>query len=143
MWRGHLPHWRADDVLYYVTFRYRRPLDQLEMQHLFSGLLRPDGTSWDLTLLAVGPEHAELIFRILSTSKTAELSKIVERQKSKVSSKIIKKSGERYPVFYTESFDRIIRDEAELVEKLQNVNAIATEEWLVFSREDERGFEPE
>ena len=24
IWKGRLPHWRADDVTYYVTFRHKR-----------------------------------------------------------------------------------------------------------------------
>ena len=32
VWRGRLPHWRADDVTYYATFRHRRDLDEIRMR---------------------------------------------------------------------------------------------------------------
>ena len=34
---------------------------------------------------------------------------------------IIKKSGERWPPFYNESYDRILRDESELEERWEEI----------------------
>ena len=42
-----------------------------------------------------------------------ELSDVIEKAKRQAGNAIIKKSGERWPPFYGESYDRIIRDEAE------------------------------
>jgi hypothetical protein len=123
IWRGRLPHWRADDVRYYVTFRHRRPLDDFEMQTLFRALLRPDARRWDLMILCVLPELTELIFSVREapTGRPYELSEIVEKAKTKAGKLIIKKTGERFPPFYHESFDRIIRDDAELEERWQAI----------------------
>lgn len=46
-----------------------------------------------------------------------ELSDLVEKAKTKAGKKIIAKSGERFPPFYGESYDRIVRDDAELEER--------------------------
>lgn len=138
MWRGRLPHWRADDEVYYVTFRHRRELDQTEMGLLFSGFMRPEGTTWSLFCLAVGPEETHIIFRMLPKGDLVpELSKKIEAVKTKVGRKIIKASGEKFPPFYTESYDRIIRDEAEFEEKLATFGD-AAEGWLVYADESKK-----
>lgn len=123
IWRGRLPHWRAEDVRYYVTFRHRRDLEPLERQLLFRHLLRPEGRKWDLAILCVLPGQTELIFTVLEapTGKPYELAEIVEKAKTKAGRAIIKKSEERFPPFYGESYDRIIRDEAELEERWQAI----------------------
>ena len=116
IWRGRLPHWRADGVNYYVTFRHRRPLSEDECQDLFAALLKPQGRKWDLQLLCVLPEKTELVatVEVSLSGETFELSDIVEKAKTKAGKSIIKSSQERFPPFYGESFDRIIRDEEEL-----------------------------
>jgi hypothetical protein len=118
MWRGRLPHWRADDVRYYVTFRHRRELDEGERHLLFRLLLKPDAQRWDLAILCVLPESTDLIFTVREApgGQPFELSEIVEKAKQKAGKQIIKKTGERFPPFYSESFDRILRDDAEFEE---------------------------
>jgi hypothetical protein len=123
IWRGKLPHWRADGVTYFVTFRHRRPLDEGERDTLLRNLIKPDGRRWDLLILCVLPEKTDLIFRVLETAdgEPYELSEIVEKAKMKAGKMIIKKSGERWPPFYNESFDRIVRDEIELEERWEEI----------------------
>lgn len=119
IWRGRLPHWRADDVRYYVTFRHRRPLDEKERTILLRRLLKPEGRKWDLAVLCVLPETTELMFTVREDQEGSplELSEILEPAKRKAGAEIIKKSGERFSPFYTESFDRIVRDDAEFEER--------------------------
>lgn len=123
IWRGRLPHWRADDVRYYVTFRHRREIDSRERQVLVKALLRPEARKWDLLILCVLPGQTDLIFtmREQPTGRPYELSEIVEKAKAKAGRDIIKKSGERFPPFYGESYDRIVRDDAELEERWQAI----------------------
>lgn len=123
IWRGRLPHWRADDVRYYVTFRHRRPLEEDERRELLRALLRPEGRRWELLILCVLPEATELIVNVRNAPDGTpyELSDIVEKAKRKAGQRIIKASGERYPPFNGESFDRIIRDDAELEGTWQRV----------------------
>jgi hypothetical protein len=123
IWRGKLPHWRADDVRYYVTFRHRRSLDEFERALLFRQLLRPEGRKWNLLILCVLPDATEFLFTVESApgGRPYELSDVVERAKKKAGAEIVRKSGERFPPFYTESYDRIIRDEAELAERWEAI----------------------
>lgn len=115
VWHGRLPHWRADDVTYYVVFRHKRALTEKERMSLFYALQRPDGRRWELLILCVMPEQTELMFKVLEapTGEPFELSDIVEKAKTKAGKEIIKASEERFPPFYGESFDRIVRDEVE------------------------------
>jgi len=115
VWHGRLPHWRADDVTYYVTFRHRRALTEAERQDLFYALQQPDGRRWDLLILCVLPEQTDLMFRVREapSGEPYELSDIVEKAKTKAGKLILKRTEERFPPFYTESFDRIVRDQVE------------------------------
>ncbi len=113
IWRGRLPHWRADNVTYYVTFRHSRDLEDSECQRLLLNLMKPDGKKWDLIIACVLPGQTELMFRVEDGN---ELSDIVEKAKKRTGKEIVKKTGEKWPPFYDESYDRIIRDDAEFEE---------------------------
>jgi hypothetical protein len=123
IWRGRLPHWRADDVTYWVQFRHRRDLTDSESRLLFNALMRPEGRKWNLIILCVLPAETNLMFTVnaSSTGSPYELSDIVEKAKLKTGRAIIKKSGERWPPFYQESYDRIIRDAEELESRLMEI----------------------
>ncbi len=86
-------------------------------------LLRPEGRRWDLLILCILPEVTELMFTVRETRDGVpfELSDIVEKAKTKAGKHIIAKSGERFPPFYGESFDRILRDDAEIEERWQAI----------------------
>lgn len=115
IWRGRLPHWRADDVKYYATFRHRRELTELEQWVLYQRVFRAQRSRFDFHILCVLPEKTEMIFTVNEgpDGEPYELSDVIEKAKRQAGNMIIKKSGERWPPFYTESYDRIIRDEAE------------------------------
>lgn len=142
VWRGRLPHWRADDVTYYVTFRHRRPLTEPERRNLLRALLKPDGRQWELLILLVLPERTELMFKVHeapATGRPYELSDIVEKAKNKVGRAIMKQTEERWPPFYEESYDRIVRDEAEFEERWQALFEAPVSEELVEASEDYDG----
>jgi len=123
IWRGRLPHWRADDVTYWVTFRHRRDLDNHERDLLFRALLRPEGRQWNLIALCTLPSETNLMFTVndAPAGRPYELSAIVEKAKAKAAKAILKKTGERFPPFYQESYDRIVRDADELESKLMEI----------------------
>lgn len=138
IWRGRLPHWRADDVRYYVTFRHRRPLSDIECSLLLSALLKPEGRKWDLMIVGVLPEQTELIFTVAEkpNGQPYELAEIVEKAKQRAGKQIIKRSEERFPPFYNESYDRIIRDDAELEERWESIFNSPVDHELVEASED-------
>lgn len=123
IWRGRLPHWRADDVTYWVTFNHRRDLEEPERRLMLKALMRPEGRKWNLLIVCVLPAETNLLFTVNETpsGEPFELSDIVEKAKAKAGKEIIKKSGERWPPFFNESYDRIIRDEEELELRWQEI----------------------
>ena len=114
IWRGRLPHWRADDVVYYITFRHRRPLAEWECAVLLAQIRKPDGRKWTISIACCLPEQTEIMLKLAVED---ELSDIIEKAKTRAGKFIIKKTEERYPPFYNESYDRIVRDEAEFEER--------------------------
>lgn len=128
IWRQRLPHWRADNVDYWVTFRYRRMLEGFERRALIGALLKPEGSRWNLEILYVGAEHAHFIVSVNPgpDGRPYELSEVVERAKKKAEKVILKKTGERFGPFYGESYDRILRDDAEHEERWQAIFEEAT-----------------
>jgi len=68
-----------------------------------------------------------------------ELSEVIERAKQKAGKEIIKRTGEKWPPFYTESFDRIIRDRDELEERWLALLASSVELELVEEPEEYDG----
>jgi len=99
--------------VYYVTFRHKRDLTDGERNRLLYNLKKADGKKWDLIIACVLPNQTELMFRVGDGN---ELSDIVEKAKTRAGKEIVKKSGERWPPFYDESYDHIIRDDAEFEE---------------------------
>jgi hypothetical protein len=90
---------------------------------LLRALIKPDGRRWDLLIVCVLPGETNLIFKVLEapTGQAYELSDIVEKAKQKVGRQIMKKTEERYPPFFVESYDRILRDEDELEIRWQEI----------------------
>lgn len=123
IWRGKLPHWRADDVTYYVTFKHSRPLDDEERQTLLNVLLNSEGRTLLFHIACVLPEKSEMLFKLNSVSAPGreEFAKVIEGAKRKAGKRITKQTGERFPPFYEESYDRIVRDEAEFEERLSGI----------------------
>jgi hypothetical protein len=135
IWRGRLPHWRADDVTYYVTFKHKRSLDDTERNTLFRRLIGAEGRKFEYVVLCVLPEATEMMFTVRDAPKGGkyELSDVIEKAKLKAGRDIIKKSLERWPPFYHESYDRIVRDDAEyedtFLKILQSPDTENPEDW--------------
>lgn len=120
IWRGRLPHWRADDVLYYATFRHRRALLEAERRLLLRALLRPNGTKWWILAVRVGESDSELMFTMVPTpaGSSRELADVLEKAKARAGKEICRGTGERFAPFYGESYDRIVRDEEEREDRI-------------------------
>lgn len=118
IWRGRLPHWRADDVTYYVTFRHRRDLTEPERALLLRELTVRGASRWNVTVACVLPGRTELLCTVnrKADGTVHELSDLVEKAKQRTANRLLKQTGERFSPFYTESYDRIPRDDAELDE---------------------------
>ena len=93
-------------------------LTEAERQSVFRQLLRCQERGLELTIVCVLPEKSELMFKVNSPK---DLSDIVEKAKTKAGKEIVKKSGERFPPFYAESYDHIVRDDKEFEEYWEQI----------------------
>ena len=121
-----------------MTFRHRRALDEAERVALLRALIRPDGSRWDLIVACVLPEATEMMFvvREKAAGGAYELSKILEKEKSRVGKQIQKKTNEKYSPFYAESYDRIIRDQQEFDDRMLTILKSPVEAELVEQASD-------
>lgn len=73
--------------------------------------------------MCVLPETTELVFTMSEglNGEALELSDVLEKAKTQAGKEIMKRSGERFPPFYHESYDRIIRDDAEWLEHFEHL----------------------
>lgn len=119
IWQGKLPHWRADDVTYYVTFRHSRALNEKECRLLLDELLKADAKRLDFLIACCLPTVSETMFTVREgpDGEAYELADVIEKAKTRAGKKILKLTQERWPPFYGESYDRIVRDDAELEQR--------------------------
>lgn len=112
-----LPHWRLKGSTYFVTFRLREGrLDAGEISLVREHILSGDGKYYELVALVVMPNHVHLV---LAPSASFSLSRILKGIKGVTARQINEKRGVRGRLWQDESFDRIVRDQTELQEKLE------------------------
>lgn len=130
--KRHLPHWELDGSTYFITFRLKTgALTPAERRLAFDHVMRGDGRFYVLFALVVMPDHVHLLAR---PNEAVDLTRMMKGIKG-VTAKLINESRRvSGPVWLGESYDRIIRDEAEAIEKqnyiVQNpVRAGIVEHW--------------
>lgn len=112
-----LPHWRLKGSTYFVTFRLREGrLDAGEISLVREHILSGDGQYYELVALVVMPNQVHLV---LAPGAGFSLSRILKGIKGVTARQINGKRGVRGRLWQDESFDRIVRDQAELHEKLE------------------------
>jgi REP element-mobilizing transposase RayT len=116
--RRRLPHWTLEGSVYFVTFRIageRQLNDQdreIVLQHIQSGC----GRFYLLFATVVMPDHVHVILR---PHNGVELARVTKGIKG-VSAKLLNVASDAWgSVWQDESWDRIVRDEKELDEKLR------------------------
>lgn len=115
--RRHLPHWQLDGSTYFVTFRLAAgeltpPERRIVLDHVKSGA----GTFYTLIAATVMPDHVHLLF---SPKQEEDLSRIMKGIKGVSAHLLNRYRASRGKVWQVESFDRIVRDQKELDEKLE------------------------
>ncbi len=128
--RRHLPHWELEGATYFITWRCIGGLElEPEDRDIVARNLRHwDGQRYLLLGATVMPDHVHVILKLLPGEQgPVSLSTIVHTAKGYAGQQINKRRGRRGPVWQDERFDRIVRDEAEFIEKLNYVrnNAVA------------------
>jgi REP element-mobilizing transposase RayT len=118
--KRHLPHLELPDVTYFVSFSC---LHRLEMPATARDLVMAeirslDKEKIDLDAAVVMPDHAHAIFRLIGT---LSLTLILKGIKGRSAHQINEITGRHGQVWTQESFDHIVRNEAEWREKMEYV----------------------
>lgn len=114
--RRHLPHWTVNNAAYFVTFRITRGYLSKGEQILVLNLIKDgDKKYYELSAVVVMPDHVHLI---LTPRGNYSLSRIMKGIKGISARELNKMRNRNGSIWQGESFDRILRNEKELFEKL-------------------------
>lgn len=114
--RRRLPHWVLEGAVYFVTFRLvRQPLTRAEIRWLRNRLVAAGDRHYELLATSVLPDHVHLLLR---PRHRDSLSGVMKGIKGVTARELNRRRGRRGRVGQDESFDRIVRDQAEFLEKL-------------------------
>ena len=126
VYRRKLPHWRLRGSMYFVTWRLRCDQGVLapeEREVVFAALRHFDGERYELPAYVVMDDHVHVLVRPLGDVR---LERIVHSWKSYTSH--VLRPGSR-GLWQQEYFDRIVRDEPELLEKARYILDNPTRRW--------------
>jgi putative transposase len=119
-----LPHWQMGGAMYFVTFRIFKPettpsLATEERAVVKAAILSPHGQMWNVHTLTVMPTHVHILATPLlqAPGRWYSLSMILQRVKGGSSYHMNARRRAAGPLWQPESFDRIVRDEAEYLEE--------------------------
>jgi len=125
IYRRNLPHWESPGSIYFITFRTFKNivLSEDTRDIVFNSILYWKDKKFNLYASVVMPDHVHLILQPLDNSSMeffslAEILHSIKSYSSNQINKSLKRSG---TVWLDENFDRIVRDESELLEKLNYV----------------------
>ena len=138
--RRNLPHWQMGGSSYFVTFRTNGlELPSSARQLVLDACRHFDGQRYVLWAAVVMPDHVHLLLqpREQAPGKWWSLSSILHSIKSYTAKQINALLERKGAVWQDESFDRIVRDEDEFLEKWNYIRnnpvksglAHAAEEW--------------
>jgi REP element-mobilizing transposase RayT len=117
VYRRWLPHWRQAGAVYFVTWRLapgRQDLSEEERAIVAETVCHFDGAHYQLSAFVVMNDHVHVLVK---PSRSKKLQDIVHSWKSFSTHRLQHEQGRVGSVWQSEYFDRIVRDQAEFVEK--------------------------
>jgi putative transposase len=124
--RRTLPHWQDPGSVYFITWGCKEgeALSPKERTITIEALHFWDGRKWILYAAVIMPDHVHALVQPLTSPQDAgvfDLAEMIHSVKSFSVHKINRLRGRRGTLWQDERYDRIIRDEAEFLEKLQYI----------------------
>jgi REP element-mobilizing transposase RayT len=116
-YRRNLPHYRAAQAIYFVTWRRRldqADISEMERYEVVASLRWFEGRRYRLHGYVVMNDHVHVMVEPIQDWK---LQKILHSWKSFTANKLQRLCGRRGSVWQDEYFDRVIRNEREYREK--------------------------
>jgi putative transposase len=137
--RRNLPHWQQPGSIYFLTWRLKGEgmLNSEEKTMVFQALRYWDNIKWTLYAAVVMPNHVHVIAQPLTLpdGRAINLSSIIHSVKTFTARTINAQRGVRGSLWQDERYDRIIRDELELLQKWQYLRHNPMERGLASSPE--------
>ncbi len=120
-----LPHWEQAGSVYFVTFTTANDfvLDDCCRDLVLGCIKFHQNSKYELYACVVMPEHLHLVVRPLEKGPKIPygLSEIMHSIKSYSAKQINKAVSQTGQVWLKESYDRIVRDDAEFLEKMNYI----------------------
>lgn len=117
-WKRHLPHYQLSAGYYFITFAtYKRQLlSKASKDCVFNAIAYLDDKKYELYAAVVLDEHVHIVINPIDV-----LSMIMHSIKSFTAHEINKTENSKGKVWQDENYDRVIRDEKELLEKINYI----------------------
>jgi REP element-mobilizing transposase RayT len=123
--RRNLPHWQQPGRVYFITWRAKNGviLAENERSITHEAVRFWDMIKWIVYAAVILPDHVHVLSQPLSEEKGGffELAEIIHSVKSFSAQKISRHRGVKGTIWQDERYDRIVRDEAEFLEKWQYI----------------------
>lgn len=123
--RRNLPHWQEPGRVYFITWRCKDGgvLSPEERQITMEALRHWDSKKWTLYAAVVLPDHVHGLAQPLlrDDGGAFDLGEILHSIKRFSARKINQARGDQGSLWQDERYDRIVRDEAEFLEKWQYI----------------------
>ena len=135
--KRNLPHWQQGGSTYFLTFRLRtdvkRALGARERAVVKDAILFWHQEKWRVHALTVMPDHARVLASPLLSGPNEwySLSGIMHSVKRHSARQINVARGRQGKLWQAETYDRIVRDEAEFDEKSRYILANSLKRGLV------------
>lgn len=120
-YRRRLPHWRLPGAVYFVTWRLHRnqpPLLPEDRALVVSSIEHFNGRRYEIAGYVVMDDHVHVL---VAPHTGFRLEDHVSGWKSFSAHRMTSDRGRLAPVWQDEYFDRIVRDETELFEKMNYI----------------------
>jgi putative transposase len=123
-YRRKLPHYQPDHKAFFITFSTRKRwiLPELVRGIVIETCLAGNGKKFDLFAVVVMPDHVHLILSpIVDANGPASISEIMQAIKGVSAHRINQALGRKGRVWEEESFDRALRREESIVDKVEYI----------------------
>ena len=123
--RRNLPHWQEPGRVYFITWRCLtgKALSPDERTITLEAIRHWQGIKWQLSAAVVMPDHVHVLAQPLTrpAGGAFDLAEIIHSIKRFSARKINQGRGVEGSLWQDERYDRIVRDEAEFLEKWQYI----------------------
>jgi REP element-mobilizing transposase RayT len=125
IYKRNLPHWEQPGSVYFITFRTSKGIILFDKSKdiIFEANLFHNNKKYKFYAIVILKDHVHIILQPLEKTKDAYYSirEITHSIKSFSANKINRQLQRKGSVWLDESFDRIIRNEKEFIQKLNYV----------------------